>query len=699
MSYFQNLFNDYYGYYTAGDSSSFKLTFKVPANKNHGEFFINWNTGPYNFDSFGSNLTFNFAFDPSFKNWSSFTVDVAGADSSATTVYEIVDILNNDSNFKEWYTAGIHNNNQIGIRQKRPAIQFHTYISNSEAEFVLKFNKNAGIADVPSYFDKDTIDNRFTSQIAHGHLIRLGKTIVSNTASESTAVTVINHGLSNGDTIYIVNSNSIPSIDGSYNVTVTGTNEFVIDASVAVAGTSGEMLTGNDYQVLVDAGIDYTKMLSDYEHLQGRCEAFKFTKNTLDSSSRIVSQIVYAAGATAGMLGKKTTYTYLSSNTTPDSVSEIPYVLTSEDLVIETPAPTPPGRLFNWGRNDSGQLGKNDVDNRSSPVQTIAYGIDWKQVKAGSGFSMAIKDNGTLWAWGDNYSGQLGDGTTDNKSSPIQVGSDTNWSSISCGDYHTAAIKTDGTLWIWGSNYNYQLGTNNGYSVWESSPVQTSIGGNDWVSVSCGYGHTVALKSNGTMWTWGNGYYGQLGDDQTDTRSYPVMNNYGEDTWSKIYAGYNCTFGIKNDGTLWSFGLNDNGTLGDGTDQNRSSLVQVLGSGLWKQVDVKQTAIAIKQDGTLWTWGYGSSGRLGNNDVINYSSPIQTVMGGNGWVQCSAGGTLSAAIRNDGTLWTWGENLYGQLGNGTYGTEYNTSSPVQVTGINWAYVACGSGATSAIKSV
>jgi alpha-tubulin suppressor-like RCC1 family protein len=696
MSYFQNLFNDYYGYYTAGDSSSFKLTFKVPANKNHGEFFINWNTGPYDFSSFGSNLTFNFAFDPSFKNWSTFTVDVAGVDSAATTVYEIVDILNNDSNFKDWYTAGIYNNNQIGIRQKRPAIQFHTYISNSSAEFALKFNKNAGIADIPSYFDKDTIDNRFTSQIAHGHLIRLGKTIIGNTASDSTAVTVINHGLTNGDTVYIVNSNSIPSIDGTYVVTVTGTNEFVIDASVAVAGTSGEMLTENDYQVLVDAGIDYTTMLSDYEHLQGRCEAFKFTKNTLDSSSRIVSQIVYAAGATAGMLGKKTTYTYLSSNTTPDSVSEIPYVLTSEDLVIETPAPTPPGRLFNWGRNDSGQLGRNDTDYRSSPVQTIAYGIDWKQVKDGFAFSMAIKDNGTLWAWGDNYSGQLGNETTDNKSSPIQIGSDTNWSSISCGDYHTAAIKTDGTLWIWGSNYNYQLGTNNGYSVWESSPVQTSIAGNDWVSVSCGYGHTVALKSNGTMWTWGNGYYGQLGDDQTGIRSHPVMNNYGEDTWSKIYAGYNCTFGIKNDGTLWSFGLNNNGTLGDGTDQNRSSLVQVLGSGVWKQVDVKQTAIAIKQDGTLWTWGLGSSGRLGNNDVINYSSPIQTVMGGNGWVQCSAGGAFSAAIRNDGTLWTWGENLYGQLGNGT---EDNTSSPVQVTGINWAYVACGSGATSAIKSV
>jgi hypothetical protein len=333
MSYFQNLFNDYYGYYTAGDSSSFKLTFKVPANKNHGEFFINWNTGPYDFTSFGSNLTFNFAFDPSFKNWSTFTVDVAGVDSAATTVYEIVDILNNNSNFKDWYTAGIYNKNQIGIRQKRPSTQFHTYISNSSAEFTLKFNKNAGIADIPSYFDKDTIDNRFVSQTAHGHLIRLGKSIVENTVANPTVLTVENHGLSNGDTIYIVNSNSTPSIDGNRTITFIDNDSFSIPVNVTVAGSSGEMLNENDYQVIVDAGIDYSTMLSDYEHLQGRCDGFRFTQNTLDASSRIVKQIIYSAGASAGMLGRKISYTYTGLNTTPDTVTEIPYVLTSSDII------------------------------------------------------------------------------------------------------------------------------------------------------------------------------------------------------------------------------------------------------------------------------------------------------------------------------------------------------------------------------
>lgn len=333
MSYFQNLFNDYYGYYTAGDSSSFKLTFKVPANKNHGEFFINWNTGPYDFTSFGSNLTFNFAFDPSFKNWSTFTVDVAGVDSAATTVYEIVDILNNDSNFKDWYTAGIYNNNQIGIRQKRPAIQFHTYISNSEAEFALKFNKNAGIADIPSYFDKDTIANRFLTDTANNTLIRLGKIITANTVNNPTQCTCTGHGLSNGDSIYIANSNSTPSLNGLQTVTSTGPNTFTVPVNVTVAGTFAEFFTEDEYNLLNDLNIDYTNLLKDYEHLKGRCESFTFAVNTLDGSGRITKQIIYATGATAGMLGKRTLYTYSGAATTPVTVTEMPYILTDSDIL------------------------------------------------------------------------------------------------------------------------------------------------------------------------------------------------------------------------------------------------------------------------------------------------------------------------------------------------------------------------------
>ena len=316
-----------------GDSSSYKLTFKVPANRNHGEFVVCYNTGPYDFVANGPYLKFNVAIDPAFKNWSSFLVDVTGVDPAITTNYEVVDKLNANSDFKDWFTASVYNSGLVGIRQKRPVTQMHSYVSNYQAEFALKFNKNAGIADIPSYFDKDTIENRFATNTSNGCLIRLGKTIVGNSVANPTVVTVVNHGLTTGDYVYIINSNSTPSIDGGYSVTVTGNNTFTVPVNVTAAGSSGELINSQEAQVLSDANIDIYSMLTDYEHLQGRCDGFKFTKNTLDASLRIVKQVIYPAGATAGMLAKKITYTYTSTNTTPDTITEIPYVLTASDIL------------------------------------------------------------------------------------------------------------------------------------------------------------------------------------------------------------------------------------------------------------------------------------------------------------------------------------------------------------------------------
>lgn len=332
MSFYLNPFNDYYGYYTVGDSSSYKLTFKVPANKNMGEFFICWNSGPFDLST-KNVLTFNFAFDPAYKNWSSFSVNIAGATASATTAQEIVSILNTNSNFADWYTASIYNLNQVGIKQKRPAASFRTYISNTSAELVVKFNKKIGVADIPSYFEKDTIDNRFATDTANNTLIRLGKVITANTAANPTVCTSTAHGLSNGDTIYIANSNSTPTLDGARIVTVTGANTFTVPVNVTTAGTFAEFFTQTEYDILSDLGINYSTLLNDYEHLKGRCETFTFTINTLDGSSRIVKQITYATGATPGMLGKKTLYTYSGAATTPSTITEVPYVLTASDIL------------------------------------------------------------------------------------------------------------------------------------------------------------------------------------------------------------------------------------------------------------------------------------------------------------------------------------------------------------------------------
>ena len=150
------------------------------------------------------------------------------------------------------------------------------------------------------------------------------------------------------------------------------------------------------------------------------------------------------------------------------------------------------GGLWLWGRNLYGQLGDNTVTHRSSPVQTVAGGTDWKLVSGGFYHTAAIKTDGTLWGWGHNGYGQLGDNTRTNKSSPVQTVSEgTNWKQVGCGFYHTAAIKTDGTLWLWGRNSYGQLSDNS--RTHRSSPVQTVAGGTDWKLVSGGAYHIAAL--------------------------------------------------------------------------------------------------------------------------------------------------------------------------------------------------------------
>jgi hypothetical protein len=333
MSFYQNLFSEYLGIYTAGDSSSFKLSFKIPGNSNFTQPMVNWVDGPFDLSTYNT-LTFNYAFDPTFKAWASFSVNIAGTSPAATTVYEVVSILNADTAFSAWYEAYVQpNSNRVAIRQKRPMIAFKTYISNDGAERVLKFNKMAGVADIPSYFDKDIIENRY-APLSNGCLIRLGKKITTNTAASPTEITSIGHGLTNGDTIYIVNSNCTPSIDGVQTVTVTGPDTFTIPVVVTIAGTSGEFLTDLEKDIVDAANLDYSTMLDDYEHLKGRCEAFMFAKNTIDVSNRVVVRITYAAGCIAGMLGKKTTYTYTGTNTVPDTVIEVPYILTNADLLV-----------------------------------------------------------------------------------------------------------------------------------------------------------------------------------------------------------------------------------------------------------------------------------------------------------------------------------------------------------------------------
>ena len=368
--------------------------------------------------------------------------------------------------------------------------------------------------------------------------------------------------------------------------------------------------------------------------------------------------------------------------------------------------------LWGWGWNDYGQLGDNTggiTNQKSSPVQTVAGGTNWKQVATGTKHTAAIKTDGTLWCWGHNAIGQLGTQNTVDKSSPVQtIAGGTNWKQVSCGYAITAAIKTDGTLWLCGYGTYGQLGNNaSGFPGGSrSSPVQTITGGTNWKQVSCGLGtdsgHTAAIKTDGTLWTWGGNSRGQLGDGTRVNKSSPVQTIAGGTNWKSVSAGYNSTAAIKTDGTLWVCGYNNNGQLGDSTTAHKSSPVQTIAGGTnWKQVSMGGYGhmAAVKTDGTLWLCGYNAHGELGRGsaDFVAHASPAQTIAGGTNWKSVSCGHRNHvAAIKTDGTLWGWGLNDHGKLGDNTI---TDKSSPVQTIagGTNWKSAGSGVYHTIALK--
>ena len=289
------------------------------------------------------------------------------------------------------------------------------------------------------------------------------------------------------------------------------------------------------------------------------------------------------------------------------------------------------------------------------------------------------------WGWGYNYLNNLGDGTTTLRSSPVQVlGGGTNWTILSSGLYHTAGIKSDNTLWVWGYDDVGQLGINS--SGTRETPVQTVAAGTNWKQVDCGHKFTAAIKTDGTLWTWGRNNQGQLGNGTTTNNPSPVQ--IAGTTWKLVSAGFESTGAIKTDGTLWTWGINEwpNVTLGDGTSTTKSSPVQIAGT-TWKQISMgRRNAAAIKTDGTLWCWGDRGDGGVGDGSTsafVAMSSPIQTTAGGTNWKQVSVGLGCVLAVKTDGTLWSWGNGSYGQIGDGAATTR---STPIQIAGTTWKQV-------------
>jgi alpha-tubulin suppressor-like RCC1 family protein len=355
------------------------------------------------------------------------------------------------------------------------------------------------------------------------------------------------------------------------------------------------------------------------------------------------------------------------------------------------------GSLWAWGYNEYGQLGLGDHTDRYIPTQ-VGSDTDWVAVSAGGWHSLGLKSDGSLWAWGYNRGGALGLGDYADRLSPTQVGSDTDWVAVSAGWFHSLGLRSGGNLWAWGSNTCYQLGLG-GYLA---RYIPTRVGDDtDWVAVSAGSHHSLGLRSDGTLWVWGCNDHGELGLDDTTTRKAPTK--VGSDTsWVAVSAGWaplGHSLGLKSDGTLWAWGENLYWQLGLGDNTDRLSPTRVGSDTDWAVVSAgRYHSLGLKSDAALWTWGYNYYGQLGLGDTTNRNIPTR-VGGDTDWEVVSAGGYHSLGLSSDGNLWAWGKNDYGQLGLGDSGIGTNRSIPNRVdSAADWQAVSAGYSHSLGLKS-
>ena len=340
------------------------------------------------------------------------------------------------------------------------------------------------------------------------------------------------------------------------------------------------------------------------------------------------------------------------------------------------------GTILAWGYNGYGQLG--DGTNtlyRSTPVPVMNLtGVT--KIAAGGHHTVALKNDSTVWAWGLNSSGQLDDGTMTVSNIPVLVSGLTGIkiTAIAAGDLHTVALTSDGNVLAWGKNDHGQLGDGTP-TLYSNIPVQ--VGGSspltDVITISAGFFNTVALKNGGTVWAWGSNSSGEVGDGTIIERNTPVQVGGSSPLAdvTAIAAGEFHTVALKSNGTVWAWGRNDYGQVGDGTTIEKHIPVSVSGlTGIIIAISAGELhTVALKNDGTVWAWGRNNYGQLGDGTTTDSDTPVK-VNSLTGITAISAGESHTVALQSDGTLWAWGKNNdYGQLGDGTM---VDSDTPVQV---------------------
>jgi len=346
------------------------------------------------------------------------------------------------------------------------------------------------------------------------------------------------------------------------------------------------------------------------------------------------------------------------------------------------------GTVWAWGSNEHGQSGEGTATG-VNPLGHVPVLSGVTSVAAGYVYNIALKQDGTVWTWGSNIYGQLGDGTSGEhsyRSAPGQVPGLSGVTAIAAGGWHALALKQDGTVWVWGLNNDGQLGTGNNMA--SSSPVQVP-GLYGVAAIAGGDHHSLALKQDGTMWAWGANNYGQLGDATTLYRYSPVQ-VAGLSGVADLAAGSQYTLALKLDGTVWAWGSNENSQIGDSETDINSTPAQIQElSNITAIAAGEYHALALSQDGTVWLWGDQEFHTVSapHGDMAHNPKPLpeykpEPVAELSAITDISAGSEHSLALKQDGTVWAWGRNYEGQLGSGE--TARHRGSPQLVLGENGA---------------
>jgi alpha-tubulin suppressor-like RCC1 family protein len=345
--------------------------------------------------------------------------------------------------------------------------------------------------------------------------------------------------------------------------------------------------------------------------------------------------------------------------------------------------------VLSWGANDSAQLGNGTTQSSTLPGAVSGLGTGVIQVSAGDSHSLAVRSDGSAWAWGSNLGGQLGDGSYTAYGEPIHVPGLTQVIQVAAGAGHSLALRSDGTVWAWGDNNRGQIGDGQ-HGLNQLRPVKVKVL-TGVTAIAAGNFFSLALRSDGTVWAWGDNTYGQLGNGTEPASAVPVQVP-GLSQVTKIAAGDSMAYAARTTGitartSLWAWGSNDNGQLGDGTTTSRPVPGPVTGINAPSIAGIAAGkngfAFALGSDGTVWGWGEDIYDELGF--ATTGAGPVLTpvkIGTGSPITQLSASTDHVLALRPDGTVLAWGVNLTGALGNGS--TSDNPTLPVQAAGLTGA---------------